>query len=80
MELLEVLIMKVPNEIKTLIQQIQVLESTSRLLWSKLYQWLDENNIDTTNDGDMDSDIIANLQDGVGGQDLIKWLENWEES
>lgn len=72
--------MKVPNEIKTLIQQIQVLESTSRLLWSKLYQWLDENNIDTTNDGDMDSDIIANLQDGVGGQDLIKWLENWEES
>lgn len=67
--------MQVPEEIKSVIKQIEVLSRTSKTLWNELYKWLEDNNIKFEDDTSMSIDEIANLQDGVGAETLIKWLE-----
>lgn len=67
--------MQVPEEIKSVIKQIEVLSRTSKTLWNELYKWLEDNNIKFEDDTSMAIDEVANLQDGVGAETLIEWLE-----
>lgn len=62
--------MKVPENIKKLIKDIENRESSIRVLWKELYNYLDEHNVDCTDD------IVADLQDGTGADSLIEYLEN----
>lgn len=65
---------KVPKNIKEIIMTIESLEATSRVLWSKLYDYLDKIGVDS------DSTEVSELQDGNGGFILIKWLEEGHKS
>lgn len=61
--------MKIPKHIKDLIKEIESRESSLRVLWKELYDYLDEHNVNC------EDDIVADLQDGVGADYLIKYLE-----
>ena len=62
--------MKVPKHIIKLIKDIENKESVLRVYWRELYEYLDKHNIDCQDD------IVADLQDGIGADHLIKYLED----
>lgn len=62
--------MKVPKHIIKLIKDIESKESSLRGYWKELYDYLDEHNVNC------EDDIVADLQDGVGADYLIKYLED----
>lgn len=68
--------MKVPEEIVMIIKQIEVLEATAKKLYSELSEWFKKNNIDVLKEN---QNMITNLRNGIGAEELIKWLENKEE-
>lgn len=62
--------MKVPNRIEKLIRDIENEESKLKHMWKELYDYLDEYDIDCQDD------IVSNLQDGVGADNLIEYLKS----
>lgn len=62
--------MKIPKRIKELIYKIEETELLCRGMWNELYNYLDGIGVDS------DSDLVSNLQDGVGGKELIESIEN----
>lgn len=62
--------MKVPKHIIKLIKDIESKERSLRGYWKELYDYLDQHNVNC------EDDIVADLQDGVGADYLIKYLED----
>lgn len=60
---------KIPSSIKKLIKAIELHESKGRFLWNELYEYLDDIKVDS------DAIEVSALQDGVGANELIIWLE-----
>lgn len=60
---------KVPERIKRLINDIESIESSGAVMWRELYEWLESKDVDCG------AEPISALQDGIGAQALIEWLE-----